>query len=110
MIRAGVACIAICSLAAAAPAAMAGDTEIAIQIKDHHFVPGEVSAPVGQRIKFTVRNDDASPSEFESVDFHREKIVQSGHEIVVYVGPLDAGSYEFFDDFHPDNRGHLTVK
>jgi plastocyanin len=102
--------MALGGLVAAAPAAIAGDTEIAIQIKDHHFVPNEVSAPMGQRIKFTVRNEDASPSEFESVDFHREKVVMPGKEIVVYVGPLDAGNYEFFDDFHPENRGHLAVK
>jgi plastocyanin len=91
-------------------AARAADVEIPISIKDHHFVPSEVAAPAGQRIKFVVKNEDTSPSEFESVDFHREKIVQPGHEIVVFVGPLNAGTYEFFDDFHPDARGHLAVK
>jgi plastocyanin len=88
----------------------ASDAEISIVIKDRHFVPSEVFASAGQKIKFVVRNEDASPSEFESVDFHREKIVQPGHEITVFVGPLDAGTYEFFDDFHPENRGHLAVK
>jgi plastocyanin len=90
--------------------AHAADVEIPILIKDHHFVPSEVSAPAGERIKFVVKNEDSSPSEFESVDFHREKIVQPGHEITVFVGPLKAGTYEFFDDFHPDARGHLAVK
>jgi hypothetical protein len=28
----------------------------------------------------------------------------------VFVGPLDPGSYEFFDDFHNDTRGHLIAK
>jgi plastocyanin len=90
--------------------ARADDVEIVIRIKDHQFVPSEVSAPAGQRIKFVVKNEDSSPSEFESVDFHREKIVQPGHEINVFVGPLRAGTYEFFDDFHPDARGHLAIK
>jgi hypothetical protein len=49
-------------------------------------------------------------SEFESTDFHREKVVPPGGEISVFVGPLDAGTYEFFDDFHPEDRGHLVVK
>lgn len=98
------------ALGAVSAPALAADLEITIRIKDHHFVPSEISAPSGQRIKFTVKNEDASPSEFESVDFHREKIIQPGREITVFVGPLESGTYEFFDDFHPDARGHLAVK
>ena len=64
----------------------------------------------GQKLKLIVRNRDATMSEFESSDFHREKVVAPGGEISVFVGPLDAGSYEFFDDFHPEDRGHLVVK
>jgi hypothetical protein len=41
---------------------------------------------------------------------HREKIVNAGGEIIQYVGPLDPGSYEFFDDFHGATRGHLVAK
>jgi len=57
-----------------------------------------------------VHNDNTTPSEFESTQFHREKVVPPGQEITVFVGPLDPGSYEFFDDFHPETRGHLVVK
>jgi len=57
-----------------------------------------------------VHNDNATPSEFESTQFHREKVVPPGQEITVFVGPLDPGSYEFFDDFHPETRGHLVAK
>ena len=28
----------------------------------------------------------------------------------VYVGPLDAGSYDFFDDFHPSTRGNIVAR
>ena len=94
---------------AAAPAARADDA-LTIVIKDHKFVPSEVTAHTGQKIKITVRNEGTSNSEFESSDFHREKVVTAGKEIVLFVGPLDAGTYEFFDDFHPETRGHLTVK
>jgi hypothetical protein len=90
--------------------AHAADQEIVITIKDRHFVPDIVPAPAGQKIKLIVKNEDPMPSEFESVEFHREKVVPSGKEITVFVGPLEAGSYEFFDDFHPDSRGHLVVK
>jgi len=95
---------------AGASRAYGADAEIAISIKDHHFVPDSVTAAAGQKLKFVVKNEGTTASEFESIDFHREKVVQPGHEITVFVGPLDAGSYEFFDDFHPETRGHLVVK
>jgi hypothetical protein len=28
----------------------------------------------------------------------------------VFIGPLRAGRYEFFDDFHPSSRGHIVAK
>jgi plastocyanin len=90
--------------------ALAEDTGVIIAIKDHHFVPSDVEIAAGTKVKLVVRNEDPTTSEFESVELHREKVVQPGHEIIVYVGPLDPGRYEFFDDFHPETRGHLIVK
>ncbi len=90
--------------------AVADDGDIVIIIKGGKFEPSEVPAPAGKKLKIIVRNQDATTSEFESSDFHREKVVQPGGEITVFVGPLDPGSYEFFDDFHPEDRGHLVVK
>jgi plastocyanin len=74
------------------------------------FVPSEVQIPAGAKVKLIVRNENPTASEFESTQFHREKVVPPGQEITVFVGPLDPGSYEFFDDFHPETRGHLIVK
>ena len=91
-------------------AARADDDDVVITIKDGKFVPRDVQIPANQKVRLLVRNQDAMPSEFESSDFHREKIVQAGSEITVFVGPLDPGTYEFFDDFHPEDRGHLVVK
>jgi plastocyanin len=93
-----------------APPARADDEPLKITIAGGKFVPSEVSIPAGKKVKIVVRNQDGTASEFESVQFHREKIVPAGDEISVFVGPLDPGTYEFFDDFHPENRGHLTVK
>ena len=97
------------ALGFALPAA-ADQGDIVITIKDGKFAPSEVPVPAGQKVKLIVRNQDKTTSEFESTDFHREKVVAPGDEITVFVGPLDAGSYEFFDDFHPEDRGHLVVK
>jgi len=100
---------AIAMLVGAVPV-YASEGDITIAISGGKFVPSEVPVPAGQKVKVTVRNDDKTMSEFESTDFHREKVVAPGSSITLFVGPLDAGSYEFFDDFHPDNRGHLVVK
>ena len=96
-------------LALAAPA-LADDPSFSIVLKNNQFVPSEVQIPAGVKVKLLVRNDNSTASEFESTQFHREKIVPPGQEISVFVGPLNPGSYEFFDDFHPETRGHLVVK
>jgi plastocyanin len=101
-------CIALS--AASAQPAWAEDGGIVIAIKDGKFVPTDVPVPAGAKVRLIVRNQDTAMAEFESSDFHREKMVGPGQEISVFVGPLDPGSYEFFDDFHPQSRGHLVVK
>ena len=93
-----------------APPALADDPSFSIVLKNNQFIPREVQIPAGVKVKLVVRNDNPTPSEFESTQFHREKVGSPGQEISVFVGPLDPGSYEFFDDFHPETRGHLVVK
>lgn len=100
---------AVLSLGLAMPA-LADDPAFQIIIKNNQFEPSEVRIPAGTKVKLIVRNDNQTTSEFESNQFHREKVVAPGQEITVYVGPLDPGSYEFFDDFHPQTRGHLIIK
>ncbi|MFZ3236318.1 MAG: cupredoxin domain-containing protein [Stellaceae bacterium] len=94
----------------AAGPALADVPTFPLQMKANQFVPSEVQIPAGVKVKIVVRNDNQAVSEFESNQFHREKVVGPGQEITVFVGPLDPGSYEFFDDFHPQTRGHLIVK
>jgi plastocyanin len=93
-----------------ATSALADDPSFAISLKNNQFVPSEVQIPAGVKVKLVVRNENQTASEFESNQFHREKVVAPGQEITVFVGPLDPGSYEFFDDFHPQTRGYLVVK
>jgi plastocyanin len=90
--------------------ARADDPTITITLRDHQFVPSEVPVPAGVKVKLLVKNEQQVTAEFESNSLHREKIVNAGGEITVFVGPLDPGSYEFFDDFHGETRGHLVAK
>ena len=96
-------------LAAALPAA-AQDREAGLTIKNHQFDPAELELPAQARIKLTVKNADATPAEFECTELRREKIVPPGGEGIVYLGPLRPGSYECFDDFHPETKGRILVK
>lgn len=82
----------------------------AITIENNRFVPSAVEIPAGVKVKLVVKNENRTASEFESSELHREKVVTPGQQVVVFVGPLDPGTYEFFDDFHPHTRGHLIVK
>lgn len=102
--------VALLVLSLAGRPALADVPSFPISLKNGQFIPGEVQIPSGVKVKLVVRNDNQTPSEFESNQFHREKVVAPGQEITVFVGPLDPGSYEFFDDFHPQTRGHLIAK
>jgi hypothetical protein len=81
-----------------------------IVIRNHTFVPAEVGVPAGSKIELLVRNEQNTVAEFESTSLHREKIVPAGGQISVFLGPLEPGRYEFFDDFNQSTRGFLVVK
>jgi hypothetical protein len=101
--------IALSILAAISGAARAGD--YVLTLKDHQFSPKELTIPTNQKVKLVVKNLDDSAAEFESSDLDREKIVAAHGEIPVFIGPLDAGTYGFFDDFHRDTTtGTIIAK
>ena len=83
---------------------------IAIAVKDHRFEPTEIRAPANRPLALAVKNLDATPMEFESVSLRVEKVIAPGAVGTVNVRPLAPGRYEFFDDFHPETRGALTVQ
>ncbi|HXN11056.1 MAG TPA: cupredoxin domain-containing protein [Steroidobacteraceae bacterium] len=90
----------------------AGDLpEYVLVLRNHQYVPSELHVPAGTRFRITVRNEDPTAEEFESTDFGREKIVLPKATITVFVGPLKAGTYGFFGDFHSDTaQGRLIVE
>ena len=103
--------MSLATLAAFSVAVRAAEPEIVLTLKDHRFTPTEVNAPAGQKLKLVIENQDATPEEFESYALNREKIVPAGGRIVVYVGPLKPGRYEFFGEFNASTaRGWLVVQ
>ena len=83
--------------------------EYKLVIKDHKFQPTQLTVPANTKFKVLVSNQDPTPSEFESNEFNREKIVLPNSQVTVFVGPLDKGSYKFFDDFHQDTGNGILV-
>ena len=82
-----------------------------ITLKNNQFSPKELTIPAGQKIKLIVKNQDPTPAEFESSDLNREKVVGGNSEIIVFIGPLEAGRYGYFDDFHRDTTtGFIIAK
>lgn len=88
----------------------AEEARFELTIRDHRFEPAELTVPAGQRLAITVHNGDPSPEEFESSTLGVEKVVSAGRQVVVRVGPLAAGRYEFIGEFHRDTaKGALIA-
>lgn len=82
-----------------------------LNIKDHLFAPAQIEIPSGTKVKLLVKNLDPTPEEFESHELNREKIIPGNSEATIFLGPLDAGEYGFFGEFHEDTaQGKLIVK
>ena len=102
---------ALLSFALIAQSASAEENEFTVVIKDHRFTPAELIVPAGQKIRLVVENQDPTPEEFESYQLNREKIVPGNGRIVVFVGPLKPGKYEFFGEFNMATaRGWLVAR
>ena len=80
-----------------------------ITIKDHIFSPAELRVPAGQKIKLIVDNQDATPEEFESHDFNREKIIAGNTKATIFVGPLKPGKYHYFGEFNMNSANGYII-
>ena len=91
--------------------AFAEDANVKVVLKDHRFVPQEISAPAGKSVVIVLTNQDTTPAEFESKTLRVEKLLPAGGTVSVRVRALEAGRYRFFDDYHEDTtEGFLNVK
>jgi len=93
-----------------APAARADDVTVGLGVHEHGFEPAEIAAAAGARVRLEITNHTPAAIEFESFELNRERVIPPGQTAVVYVSGLEAGRYEFFDDFHQERRGVLVAK
>src|SRR5215472_15813207 len=99
----------VAALSAAASVATADSGAVQIDIKAQAFAPAEIHVRAGVKVQLHIVNDDALPAEFESTDLSREIVVPAHKDVKVYIGPLDAGRYRFFNDFHQESQGCVVV-
>jgi Cupredoxin-like domain len=83
--------------------------EYRLVIRNHRFTPSTLKVRANTKFKVLVTNQDSTPSEFESDDFSREKIVLPGSTVTVFIGPLGKGHYTFFDDFHQSTGNGVLI-
>ncbi len=100
----------IAALFALSMTAVAADVPTyTLTIENHRFEPTTLRVPADTKFKIKVVNKDSTPEEFESMDFNREKIVMPNSSTIVFVGPLKAGTYKFFGDFHQDTAQGVLI-
>lgn len=103
--------IALCFALALTPA-RADDTPVfEIAIKNHKFDPATLEVPAGKKIKLIVKNQDPTPEEFESYELNREKVIPGNAQAVIFIGPLEPGTYPFFGEFNQATaQGKIVAK
>jgi hypothetical protein len=105
-----IAFVALVFAAAGSQASAQQAASVSISVKNHRFQPAEIHAPAKVPIELRVKNLDATPMEFESVSLRVEKVVPGNSEGIIRLRPLEAGRYNFFDDFNQQTTGVLVVR
>jgi heme/copper-type cytochrome/quinol oxidase subunit 2 len=104
-------CVAGLASLTSLAAAHADDAVYALKLAQGRFEPAALVVPADTALQLHVTNADAAAIEFESFELHRERVVQPGETITVYLPALKPGSYPFFDDFHRETpEGALVAK
>ena len=109
---AATAILSVALLAAfAAPSAHAADDSSQLRFHAGAVEPASLTLPANTPVKLQVTNAGDAAVEFESFELHRERVVQPGQTITVYLPALPPGTYPFFDDFsHGAVKGEIVSR
>ena len=84
---------------------------INIDIRNHLFIPSEITIPENTKVKLIIHNYDEEDEEFESYELNREKVIVGKRKGTIFIGPLPAGEYLFFGEFFPKTaQGKVIVE
>lgn len=96
-------------LAATAPGRADEMPTFRIEMKDGAITPLRIEVPANTPFKLELHNTGNTPTEFESVELNREKVLAPQSQSFIVFRKLSPGEYTFFDDFHPDAPKALLV-
>jgi len=102
--------VLLLAAAAAAPARADDLPVIKVEMRDGVILPAVIEVPANTRFKLEISNTGQSPAEFESMELKREKALAAGSTSAIVFRTLDAGTYQVFDDFHPEAKATLVAK
>jgi hypothetical protein len=91
-------------------ATLAADEPLRLVLREHKFTPEQLEVPAHVKFRLTIKNDSDALIEWESSDLDREEVISPGEERSIFLGPLDPGTYPFFDDRHQASKGALVAK
>ena len=95
----------------AVPSARAADDSSRLSFHAGAVEPANLALPANTPVKLQVTNAGDAAVEFESFELHRERVVQPGQTITVYLPALPPGTYPFFDDFsHGAVKGEIVSR
>ena len=83
---------------------------IKVEMRDGVILPATIEVPANTRFKLEISNTGQSPVEFESTELKREKALAAGSTSAIVFRTLDPGTYQVFDDFHPEAKATLVAK
>jgi hypothetical protein len=81
-----------------------------IVMRESVITPAQVEVPANVPFKLEITNAGSAPAEFESLALHKEKVLAAGTTSSLVFRRLPPGSYDFFDDFHPDAKAVLVAR
>ncbi|MDR3496257.1 MAG: cupredoxin domain-containing protein [Ancalomicrobiaceae bacterium] len=93
------------------PSGARAEDKLALTLKDHVFIPAELTVPAGKAFSIEVTNEDATAEEFDSDDLHVEKVIAAKSSGTIHIKPLKPGSYKFDGEYHDATaKGVLIAK
>jgi hypothetical protein len=94
---------------AAAPSQAEDMPTFKIEMKDGVISPLRIEVPANKPFKLEIHNIGKTPTEFESIELNREKVLAPQSQSFIVFRKLSPGEYTFFDDFHPEAPKALLV-
>jgi plastocyanin len=82
---------------------------IDVSISGHRFTPAEIHVPAGKPVTLTIKNEDATVEEFDSLALKVEKVIVGGRTATLRLRPLGAGRYPFMGEYHSDTAQGVVI-